>query len=126
MTGPLDDQIALREFVREVNRAPGRNPQPKVTPFTFAGTWTAIGASPTPGYYMTADGHVAFQGGATGGGANLITTLPQTHWPAAEQRWAVPSNSLFGEVRVLPNGQVEVVVGGFVNVFLDSIRFLVA
>lgn len=116
---------AARQFVREVVDKPGKNLRPKTAPIVFEGTWADAG-SIAPAYFRSMDGMVHLQGQVTGGGAALITTLPDGFRPAGEQHFAVPSNALFGVVRVLVDGSVEAVVGGFTNVFLDGVSYRVA
>ena len=75
---------------------------------TLLNTWANVGAGfATAGYYKDACGIVHLRGLVTGGTASTIVTLPAGYRPALIEDYAQSQNSLFSQMRVHSNGDVQ-------------------
>lgn len=89
---------------------------------TLAGTWSNVGAGqPNLTYWKDPLNTVWFEGAVTGGGADLIFTLPAAYRPLNAQLFPVTANNAFGYLLVAANGEVSSTSHS--NVSLNGISF---
>jgi len=76
---------------------------------TFQNSWVNFGAEwDVAGYCKDALGFVHLKGLIKSGTLNTACfTLPVSYRPAAAMHFSAASNSLFGVVRIYPNGEVK-------------------
>ena len=74
------------------------------------------------GYFKDSLGIVHLKGLVKLGGGTIFT-LPEGYRPAARELHCVQSNGIAGRVDILPNGEVQLVIGSNIWVSLDGITF---